>query len=232
MKSRQNRKSMSILKQVNDSLESCYLNHPVTTKMIRQVSAQQFKQLPSHSIEEVLTWCDQLLQQHKWAHKVIAFDWAYRVRKQYDVQTFDVFESWLTNYVTDWHDCDDFCTHAFGELILQYPSLFEQVKKWTTHEHFAIRRAAVVVLIIPIKQQKIIPSNPLVIADLLMFDDHYLVQKGYGWMLKIVSQSQSELVIDYLRKHQLTMPRIAFRYACEKLDRAIKQELMKQNPKD
>ncbi|MFD2878873.1 DNA alkylation repair protein [Paenibacillus rhizoplanae] len=40
--------------------------------------------------------------------------------------------------------------------------------------------------------------KPFYIADRLMNDKHELVLKGYGWMLKSLSQINKEEVIDYL----------------------------------
>jgi len=73
---------------------------------------------------------------------VIAFDFAYRVKKQYDSNTFPIFESWLIRYVRGWGDCDDFCTHAFGELITQNTSLVQNIIPWTIREELWMRRAA------------------------------------------------------------------------------------------
>ena len=225
-------KEHNVVDQVTSSIRSCSSKQPLTTHVIRSISAKHYRLLSSHDIDDVLGLCEQLLQQNQHALKLIAFDWAYRVRSSYVLETFHVFEQWLLKYVHDWYDCDDFCTHAFGELLLQYPLLFHQIKPWITHERFAIRRAAAVVLIIPIKKKNIDVSYPLMIADALMFDDHYLVQKGYGWMLKILSQTHPQLVIDYLNKHKATMPRTAFRYACEKLEKSDRLKLMKKDPED
>ncbi|MCM1568670.1 MAG: hypothetical protein NC081_04400 [Roseburia sp.] len=41
------------------------------------------------------------------------------MKKQYSESTYDIFYRWLKNYVKGWGDCDDFCTHAFGELLRQ-----------------------------------------------------------------------------------------------------------------
>lgn len=115
---------------------------------------------------------------------VIAFDFAYRVKKQYDSNTFSVFESRLIKYVRGWGDCDDFCTHAFGELIIQNTDLVQNIIAWTIREEFWMRRAAAVVLIPSIHHGKYKETNPIVISDLLMKDTEDLVRKGYGWMLE------------------------------------------------
>jgi 3-methyladenine DNA glycosylase AlkD len=50
-----------------------------------------------------------------------------------------------------------------------------------------------------------------VIADKLMNDEHYLVLKGYGWMLKVHSTVKQDDVYYYLNKTKDQMPRVSFR---------------------
>lgn len=64
------------------------------------------------------------------------------MRKQYDEATFTVFESWLEQYVCGWGDCDDFCTHAFGELICQNTELSKKTVLWAQRDEFWMRRAS------------------------------------------------------------------------------------------
>ena len=157
---------------------------------------------------------------------VIAFDFAYRMKNQYDEKTFSIFEVWLEKYVRGWGDCDDFCTHAFGELICQNTRLVENIIPWTKREEFWMRRAAAVALIPSIGRNKYNETNPLQISDILMTDEHYLVLKGYGWMLKILSTREPELVFHYLLKNKTVMPRLSYRYALEKMDAEKKKILL------
>lgn len=203
-----------------------YPEASVKTGQVRSISALVFKTIKNKDISNVLSLCTQLLEERDWALGVIAYDWAFRVRKQYSKETFPIFEHWLMEYVTDWNDCDDFCTHAFGELLSQYNELFEMTTKWVDHSNFAVRRAAAVVLIYPINKNRYSSLNPFKVADLLIKDEHDLVQKGYGWMLKVLSQKEPELVIRYLKAKHIVMPRVAFRYAIEELDDKAKRELM------
>ncbi len=45
-------------------------------------------------------------------------------------------------------------------------------------------------------------------------------------MLKVLSQKEPELVIRYLKANHAVMPRVAFRYAIEKVNDKTKRELM------
>ena len=149
--------------------------------------------------------------------KVIAFDLAYRVRRQYNQADYAVFQRWLEEYVRGWGDCDDFCTLAFGELICQFPEPSRKTLLWTERREFWLRLAAAVVQNPSIRRGKNMETDPHQEADQLMQDEHALVRQGYGWMLKELSAKEPDLVFTYLRKHRAVMPRVAFRWALEKL---------------
>lgn len=198
----------------------------ILTGDIRRLSARLYKNIEDKSIENVLWLCGELLEEHSWALGVIAFDWAYRVREQYSEVTYDIFYGWLKKYVRGWGDCDDFCTHAFGELLRRYKSLFQKVTEWTKDEDFWVRRASAVILIPAILHNDYEGIDPFRISNSLMTDEHDLVQKGYGWMLKSLSQVDREVVKDYLILNHAQMPRTAYRYALEKFDKETRKELM------
>ena len=209
-----------------ESLRHTPTGNHLKTGDIRRLSATLFKSIKNKPVDYVFSVCNELLEQRNWPMGVIAYDFAYRVRKQYDEKTFSIFESWLENYVRGWGDCDDFCTHAFGELICQNTGLADKTICWTKREEFWMRRAAAVVLLPSIWHDKYNETNPLRISDVLMSDEHYLVLKGYGWMLKTLSVKEQELVFNYLLKNKAVMPRIAYRYALEKMDADNKRVLM------
>ena len=198
----------------------------IVTGDIRKLSSALFRQVNDKSIENVISLCEELLDRHTWALGVIAYDFAYRVRNQYDASTYDFFFRWLKDYVRGWGDCDDFCTHAFGELLRQNKSLFPKILTWTEDRDFWVRRASAVILIPSIMKHDYDGIHPLEISDRLMEDDHDLVLKGYGWMLKALSQTDPHCVEEYLIANHGRMPRVAYRYALEKFDAETRKKLM------
>lgn len=208
-----------------NELSECLKATRVTAE-VRKVSAQFFHRVKDEDLDTVLAVCEELLAQRKRQFRVVAFDWAFRMRKHYTRDTWPVFERWLKEYVRDWDGCDDLCTHAFGELLAQYNDLFARVIPWTEHPDFWVRRAAAVILIYPVRKQRALGLDPFLIADRLMHDEHYLVLKGYGWLLKEVSRYEEDAVAAYLARHRPHMPRIAFRYALEKMPGERRKMLM------
>ena len=53
-----------------------------------------------------------------------------------------------------------------------------------------------------------------------------MVQKGYGWMLKVVSNHEPRKVFEYVMRHKKEMPRTALRYAIEKLSPDLRKQAM------
>lgn len=198
----------------------------VKTGDIRKLSAKLYKIVPDKSIDVVLKICEILLEECSWELGVIAFDWANRIHKYYTIETYDIFYSWLKKYVQGWCDCDDFCTHAFGQLLIQHKEIFSKILNWTKDEDFWVRRASAVILIPAILKNDYADIYPLEIANRLLNDENYLVCKGYGWMLKALSKFDEELVIKYLEKKHSDMPRVSFRYAIEKMDTEKRRYLM------
>ena len=215
-------------RSIEGEKESCTVKTgKISTRKVRAISSALYRSIQDRSIDHVLMLSEELLEEQDWALGVIAYDWAYRVRDQYTDQTFFIFENWLKTYITGWGDCDDFCTHAVGALIGQRNERFRDVMKWTEDPNFCVRRAAAVSLIDPIRRNKYEQIDPFAVSDALMQDDHHLVLKGYGWMLKVLSQREPRRVIQYLEKHRTVMPRVSFRYALEKLGVEDRENLMR-----
>ena len=155
----------------------------------------------------------------------IACYWAYALRKKYEPSDFDVFETWVNKYVTNWAACDTLCNHTIGDFVEKYPEYISSLKKWALSENRWMRRASAVTLIIPARRGLFL-EDIFEIADLLHDDTDDLVQKGYGWMLKSASQAHEKKVFDYVMSKKDTMPRTALRYAIEKMPAELRSMAM------
>ncbi len=199
----------------------------VRTPIVRKISSKYYSQIRSETKEKILGLCEELLSTGYREENTIAFDWVFRLRKDYVVADFCLFELWLEKYVSNWGACDDFCTHAFGAFVERFPESSAKVKEWTKSSNRWLRRASAVVMIYSIRRKKYL-ETVLEIADMLLLDQDYLVQKGYGWMLKEASNVYPEEVFNYVMKQKKVMPRTALRYAIEKLSPGLREKAMKK----
>lgn len=202
----------------------------VPTPLVRKLSSQFFKEIRKEPKEKILLLCEDLLGSGYTEERTIAFDWAFRVRRQYEESDFYLFKSWLEEFVHTWGACDDLCTHALGAFIHQFPEFTQVLKKWTQSPNRWMRRASAVALIYSIRRKEF-SENVFETADLLLTDEDVMVQKGYGWMLKEASNHYSEAVFSYVMRHKDGMPRTALRYAIEKLSPRQRKEAMQKTRK-
>ena len=207
-------------------LKMSNLHTTTSTKTVRDIVKPYRSIYKKENVDEVLQFCETLLQQKSWSSTIVAYQIAYDVRKNYTSQTFVIFEEWMHRYIHDWWDCDDFCTHAFYHAFLLDTTRYKQLFNWIQSSNFAVRRCAPVLLIVPIRKQQISIDNVLDLCEKLLNDDHYLVEKGVGWLLKEATKHYETDVINFLTKHVTKMTRTAFRYAIEKLDKETRQYLM------
>lgn len=114
-------------------------------------------------------------------------------------------------------------------MIFKFPKLQTKIFKLTKSKNRWERRASAVSLIYPIRYEKKFLPNIFKTATILLQDKDDLVQKGYGWMLKVASQKFPEEVKDFVEKNKSKIPRTALRYAIEKYPQKIRKELLKIN---
>ena len=188
----------------------------VRTPVVRKLSAEHFQELKHHDIDGVLELCETLLETGATENRTIAFDWAFRCRRQYRPDHFSVLERWLEVYVDDWGGCDDLCTHALGDFVLHYSEFLPRVKEWTRSENRWLRRASAVSLVYGARKGKLL-AYIFDVADALLDDPDDMVQNGCGWMLKVACKTHEDEVFQYVMRNRATMSKKTLRYAIEKM---------------
>lgn len=181
------------------------------------------KQMPK---AEVFAVCEQLWKSGYLEDALVACMWSEAQHRRYTPEDMDTFERWLDTYVRNWGDCDTLCNHTIGSLLMMYPELLARVKDvWTGSPNRWMRRGAAVSLIVPARRGMFL-SDIFGVADRLLPDADDMVRKGYGWMLKAASEAHVQEVFDYVVRHRAVMPRVALRYAIEKMPADMRAKAM------
>jgi len=134
-------------------------------------------------------------------------------------------ERWVKEELEDWGDCDSLCTHVTAEFMMKYPELLKNILSWANDPKFIVRRAACVNFVVP-GRRGLYLKEILGLAKKLMYDPHDLVLKGYGWALKEASKVHQKEVFDFVFMNRYRMPRVALRYAIEKMPEKLKRMAM------
>lgn len=194
---------------------------------VHRIARERFAGLKKKTKAEVFGLCAELWQAGSLEETIVACDWSYFVRRQYIPADIRVFAGWLEKYVNNWASCDTLCNHTVGDLLEMYPGRAADLKQWARSKNRWLRRGAAVSLIVPAKKGLFL-ADVLQIADILLVDPDDLVQKGYGWMLKVASQAHRKEIFAYVMRNKAAMPRTALRYAIEKMPTELKRRAMKK----
>ena len=191
----------------------------IAKKYLQQVKAAHA------SKAEIFGLCEQLWASGYLEEALVACVFSESQHAATEPTDFLLFEGWVHRYVTNWAACDTLCNHTVGDLLMRFPDLAENLTTWAASDQRWVKRAAAVTLIVPARRGLF---HPLAfrIADILLTDGDDMVQKGYGWMLKAVSEADQQAVFDYVMANKDDMPRTALRYAIEKMPAELKQQAM------
>lgn len=203
-------------------------SYGVRTPYVRKIASKYFKIIKGWEKKEIFDMCEDLLKTDYNEESTIAIQWMSKLRDLWEPGDFIVFDRWLTKYINNWGKTDDFCLSVLSHFIIKFPGFKEKVKQWSSSKNQWKRRASAVAFIqggswrISDRYLK----DVFEIAINLMDDKDDLVQKGYGWMLKVAADSYQKEVFNFVLKNKAKMTRTALRYAIEKMPVDLKKKAM------
>lgn len=120
-----------------------------------------------------------------------------------------------TRYINNWDLVDCNAPQIVGRYIFDHPSLQPTLDKLAKSDLLWDRRIAVISTFYFIVKGD--PEPTMRIVEKLLVNQHDLIQKANGWMLREVGKQINEkLLIDFLRSNYDRIPRTTLRYAIEK----------------
>lgn len=129
--------------------------------------------------------------------------------------------------INNWDLVDLSAPHIIG------PALFAGSKKklynLVKSKNLWARRISILSTLYFIRQNKF--ADTLKISEILLSDQHDLIHKAVGWMLREVGKRDKKILENFLQKHFHKMPRTMLRYAIEKFPETERQYYLKKNDK-
>ena len=200
----------------------------IRTPIVRKIAKKLFKEIKDLKKQDILNLCEELLKQNDNIKTTIAIQWASQLNLS--EEDFKTLERWLDKYINNWGKIDDMCLNVLSHFIVKCPKFKDKVKTWTTSRNMWKRRASAVAFIQGkswLMHDKYLPDVFEVALDLI-HDKEDLVQKGFGWMLKIAAETHQEDVFNFVMQHKREMPRTSLRYAIEKMPKNRKKKAMER----
>jgi len=125
-----------------------------------------------------------------------------------------IFEFYLnhTRYVNNWDLVDLSADKIVGRYMIDKDKSI--LYKLAKSSNFWKRRIAIISTFYFIKNGQF--EDTLNISEILINDNHDLIQKAVGWMLREVGKRNISVLENFLKKHYKNMPRTMLRYAIER----------------
>lgn len=148
------------------------------------------------------------------------------IRKKQDKQAEKaLYDFYLANtdYVNNWDLVDCSARDIVGVYLLDKPRKI--LYELAVSEKLWERRIAIIATFAFIKQNDF--TDTLKISEILLKDQHDLMHKAVGWMLREAGKMDRPTLDQFLRQHYQKMPRTTLRYAIEHYPETDRQKFLK-----
>ncbi len=179
-------------------------------------AAKPFRSMPLEEVSELLA---SEIHEHRLAGVVILSEQAKRAARRGEFATQkQLYDFYLvhTDRITNWDLVDLSCRDVVGLYLLakqDYRPLYRLAKSKLMWE----RRIAIVSTWTLIREGELMPTFEL--AEMLIDDDHDLMHKATGWMLREAGKRDEVALERFLKKHADELPRTALRYSIERMSK-------------
>jgi 3-methyladenine DNA glycosylase AlkD len=206
-----------IYKKIEYAKNHQFLNIPVPeirkiSKYFYNIPYDELEKLIQSNINEEKTLCMEIL-----IHK-------YQKNKN---QKKEIFEFYLKNinFINFWNVIDISSDKIIGEFIFNNIDYLPILEKLSNSSNFWHKRIAIIATWFFIKNNNF--SLTFSLCEKFLQNEHDLIYKACGWMLREIGKKDQFQLIEFLDQHYKSMPSIMKSYATERLSREIKNKFKK-----
>jgi 3-methyladenine DNA glycosylase AlkD len=155
-----------------------------------------------------------------------------RFKKNFNVNTIDLFYKEFFKYCDNWGICDSTMIRIIGPFLGKKGNeelALETISKWSNSDNMWTKRASMVILLkIVMIRKKFDKEYVFDLVEKVNQSSEDYIQKGIGWLLKTCSRYNSDVIFNYLVENKTTLSRLILRYASEKLTKEKRAEVLKK----
>lgn len=193
----------------------------VTVPDIRKVANEYYKTITLKETEN-------LLHSNYHEERLLALIiLTYKMKKAKDNEQKEIIELYIknTDYINGWDLVDLSSHYTLGKYLLEHEDEKNILYEFANSNNLWKQRISIVSTWIFIRNNKY--EDTLKIAEILLNNEHDLIHKAVGWMLREVGKRDFETEYDFLVKYYKQMPRTMLRYSIEKFDEDLRQDFLK-----
>lgn len=101
--------------------------------------------------------------------------------------------------VGNWEECDQLCMAMFGRVIIESPSVMDELERWTQDPNLWVRRAALVTTVylrngkFDDEEATDLDARALAMCAALLDDDQKYIRKAVDWTIRAVIARHDQL---------------------------------------
>jgi len=126
-------------------------------------------------------------------------------------------------YINNWDLVDVTCPHVIGKHLMDKDRSI--LYAWAKSEDLWTKRIAMLSTFWFIRKKDL--HDTFKIAEILLNDEHDLIHKAVGWMLREAGKRDLEKEEIFLKKYYNIMPRTMLRYAIERFPEPKRQKYLR-----
>lgn len=182
--------------------------------------AKEFIEMPLSEIEKML---ESPIHEVR-AGALSIMDKQARRKKTPESRRKELFDLYIRRHdrINNWDLVDLGALYAIGSYLFDKPR--DILYKLARSKNIWERRTSIVGTAYFIRQGDV--ADTFKIAEMLLNDEHDLVHKGTGWMLRFAGEKDRQKLLSFLDRHAATMPRTVLRYSIERLDKKQRDHYM------
>lgn len=106
--------------------------------------------------------------------------------------------------VGNWEECDQLCMAMFGRVIIESPSVMDELERWIQDPNFWVRRAALVTTVylrngkFDDEEATDLDARALAMCAALLDDDEKYIRKAVDWTIRAVIARHDQLAYKWM----------------------------------
>jgi len=198
----------------------------VDSPTVRRMAARIRKQEGSAwTLRDAVRFADAMLAKPQLEAKGLGICVLGKFRTEFVTSMLPQARSWLARRCTDWASTDSLCGEVLGPLLVAYPALVPRLRGWRNSRDLYVRRASAVALI-PLARKGEALEDAYEAALALGAEDHHLLQKAAGWLLREAGKTDMDRLEGFLRQQGPRLSRTTVSYALERFPPKKRKDLL------
>ena len=187
--------------------------------------AKEFMEMPLAEVEKLL---ENPIHEAR-VGAVSIMDFQARAKKTTEARRKELFDLYirLHDRINTWDLVDRSAPYVVGGYL--FDKSRKILYKLARSKKMPERRTAIVSTGYFIRQGDV--EDTFKIAEMLIDDEHDLIHKAIGWMLRAAGGVDRGRLVDFLDKYAASMPRVTLRYATEHFDKRQRDKYLEKKSK-